>query len=158
MDVRALEHIYRAWPEKDVLASEALFAMRQLDADLAWRAVWLLRRLAREGKLGERQLIQIAAAADEMTHWLSRLNLCQLFSTTNCPGAMREAAYPFLSECFSDRRVIVRAWAISALFGFRADPEYREPVAAMIRAAKKETGKAMQARLRHLGPAKTKRA
>ena len=124
--------------------------MRQLDSDVAWRAVWLLKQLARDRKLGEEELIRLATCADELPPWVSRLNLCQLFAITGCPPSAREALYSYLVESFGNQRVIIRAWAISVLIGFQADPIYRNVVAAMLREAQKDPAKSMQARLRHL--------
>lgn len=148
--VVAVEAIYARERDNPRLAADAIWAMRQLDAEVAWRAVWLLARLAQEQKLGETELAQIADRADEMTHWIARLTTCQLFSAMNCPASAREVLFPFLAECFVDRRVIIRAWAISALASFRQDPVYRKQVTAMCRKARKDPRKSMQARLRHL--------
>lgn len=149
MKVAQLERLYLSYQNDPALATQAISAMRQLDADLAWRAAWLLKRLARAGKLCEEDLVRLANCADEMDHWAARLNLCQLFGTTGCPVSAREALYPFLVDCFANRRPMIRAWAISTLAGFRDDPKYRKPVAAMLRKARGDTAGSVVARLRH---------
>jgi len=148
--VAALERIYADTPEHPEFAREAIRAMRLLDSDITWRAVWLLKRLARDRKLSEADLVRLASCADEMSHWAARLNLCQLFATTGCPLAAREALYPYLVECFANRRVMLRSWAISALVEFQDDPKYRKQVAAMLRQARTDSGGSMIARLRQL--------
>lgn len=154
--VAQLERIYAAHCLAPGLPADAMTAMRLLDSDLAWRAVWILKQLARERKLTEPHLIQLARCAGEMRHWASRLNLCQLFSMTGCPAAAREELYPYLVECFANRRVMIRAWAISAMIGFQADLAYRKPVAAMLRQAQADPGSSMKARLRLVGKEKAK--
>ena len=148
--VAALERIYADAHAHPEFAGEAIRAMRLLDSDVSWRAVWLVKRLARDRKLSEADLVRLAACAEEMSHWAARLNLCQLFATTGCPLAARDALYPYLVACFANRRVMIRAWAISALVEFQDDPKYRKQVAAMLRQARTDPGGSMIARLRQL--------
>lgn len=150
LDVAALERLYAAYREAPDFAADAIRAMRVLDESDAWRAVWLLHRRARDGGLAAAEVSRVIGCADEVTHWIARLNLCQLLATTGCPPEARAAAFSFLSDCFADRRVVVRAWAVSALARFKNDPAFAEPVAAMLRQAKADRRKSMQARLRHL--------
>lgn len=149
--VAHLERIYSAHGASEGFAADAISAMRQLDADVAWRAIWLLKRLAVDHRLGDTDLVRLTQCAEEMTDWASRLNLCQLLATTGCPASSREALYPYLVECFANRRPMIRAWAISVLTGFHADERYRKPVKAMLREAHADPAASIQARLRHLG-------
>lgn len=149
--VAQLERIYDAHSANQNLAAEAIRAMQQLDSDVAWRAVWLLKGLAREHRLGEADLVRLAQCAEEMPHWAARLNLCQLFATTGCPASVRETLYPYLVDCFANRRPMIRAWAIAALVEFQSDEEYRKPVRAMLRQAQADPAGSIQARLRRMG-------
>jgi len=148
--VTHLERIYAGASTSENFATDAISAMRQLDSDVAWRGVWLLKRHARKHRLPDGDLIRLAQCAEELPHWASRLNLCQLFATTGCPQAARESLYPYLVECFANRRPMIRAWAISVLAGFRDDKKYRKPVAAMLRETQKDPAGSIQARLRNL--------
>lgn len=148
--VAALERIYANHCDDPEFASGAISAMRQLDADVAWRAVWLLKRHGLEGKLNEADLERLALCAEDMTHWASRLNLCQLFAASGCPPAVRDVAFPYFVECFGNRRPMIRAWAISVLSEFRDDSNYRKQVAAMLLHAKADPAASIVARLRRL--------
>lgn len=148
--VAHLERIYAAHGSSEGFASDAISAMRLLDSDVAWRAIWLLKRLAGEHRLGDADLTRIARCAEEMTHWASRLNLCQMLAITGCPTASREVLYPYLVECFANRRPMIRAWAISVLVGFQAEERYRTSVEAMLRDAQADSAGSIQARLRRL--------
>lgn len=148
--VAQLERIYLATCASPHFVADAISAMRQMDSDLAWRAVWLLKRHARNRKLTDEDLIRLAHCAEELPHWASRLNLCQLFGITGCPLLAREALYPYLVECFGNRRPMIRAWAISVLFEFQSDKKYRKVVAAMLREARADTAGSIIARLRHV--------
>jgi len=152
--VAHLERIYAAHGASQGFAADAISAMRGLDAEMAWRAIWLVKRLAVDRRLGGTDLVRAIQCAEEMTDWAARLNLCQLLATTGCPESTREALYPYLTECFANRRPMIRAWAISALVGFQADERYRKPVQAMLRAAQADSAGSIQARLRRLGPKK----
>jgi len=150
LKIAHLERIYAAHRESPNLARDALSAMQQLDAEIAWRAVWVLKQLGRDGKLTEADLNRLAEYAEEASHWAARLNLCQLFAQTGCPPAMRETLFPFLEESFGNRRVIIRAWALSVLVGFREEKKFRPRIDAMIREARADQNASMKARLRHL--------
>ncbi|HUG13071.1 MAG TPA: hypothetical protein VMM36_18790 [Opitutaceae bacterium] len=121
-----------------------------LEEDTAWRAVWILKAAAEEGVLGVREIEIVARNLDVSRHWAARLILCQLFARVDCPEAEREILFCFLLKCFEDRRVIVRAWALSAMWRFRRDPRFRTEIERCMRAAGKDPGKAMHARLRQL--------
>ena len=149
-NVAGLERIYAAYGQRPDFVFEAVSSMRLSDPDVAWRAIWLVRRFARDQVVPEPALARIAASVDEFSHWVARLALCQLFAETGCPSSLREAVFPFLCEAFADRRVIVRAWAISALMTFQSDPRYRSEIHALLRRARQDTGKSMQARLRRV--------
>lgn len=157
-NVAQLERIYAASRRLPGFAGAVIGAMRQLDSDCAWRAVWLLKRLARDGEFGETDLCRLAACADELTDWAARLNLCQLFALTGCPRGARDELFPYFVECFRNSRVMIRAWAITVLFEFKDDPKYAAEVAAMLREARADSGSSMKARLRHLvKPARSRR-
>jgi len=154
--VAHLERIYAASSSSQSFVADVISAMRQLDSDVAWRAVWLLKRHARKRKLLEGDLVRLAQCAEEMPHWASRLNLCQLFGTTGCPISAREALYPYLVESFANQRPMIRAWAISVLVDFQTDEKYRTPVAAMLREARNDTAGSIVARLRQMAGATPK--
>jgi hypothetical protein len=152
LNVAALERIYLDHHMSPAFAADAIFAMRQLDSELAWRAAWLLRRQALDQGLEEGALVRMATFVDEMTHWIARLNICQMLAITGCPRLVQDSVFPYLDECFRDRRAIVRAWAISALASFSDEPKYRRQILLMIRKARMDSAKSIQARLRHLAP------
>ena len=154
--VAQLESIYAGHGACPGFAADAISAMRLLDADRAWRAIWLLKRLAVDRRLGVTDLVRVTQCAEEMTDWAARLNLCQLLATTGCPASVRAALYPYLVECFANRRPMIRAWAISVLVGFQRDARYRKSVQAMLREARADAAGSIQARLRCLGRNKKK--
>ena len=117
--VADLERIYSASRDPRRLIADAIGAMRHLDPEIAWRAAWILKRSACDGNLSADDVIRIANYAEELSHWTSRLTLCQLFAKTGCPMEAREDLFPYLVECFANRSPIVRAWAISAARSLR---------------------------------------
>lgn len=150
MSVAGLYDIYVSLRPHPEFAADCVWALRQLDAEKAWRAAWLLKRLAQDGRLSDAELGAIAELSEEVNHWLARLMLCQLFAAAGCPDTFRGSLYPYLRECAGDQRVIVRAWAITALLRFRTVPGRRAEVDSLLRAARLEPSKAMRARLRRL--------
>ncbi|MFO1450186.1 MAG: hypothetical protein U1F61_18650 [Opitutaceae bacterium] len=150
LDVAALEALYQHLGPQAGFAAEAISALRQLDAQVIWRAAWLLRRHAREHRFTPDQLIVLGEEAQRIEPWLARLNLCQLFARTGCPLEAKDAIAPFLQECARDRRALVRAWALSALFTLREDPELGAAIVRQLAAARRDPAKSVQARLRQL--------
>lgn len=150
VSVATLQHLYAACADAPNFSRELMSSLDVLDDDQLWRALWLLRQLAEDGRLGDAPLARLSSQADGFRHWAARLILCQLYAVVRCPPESRDAVYAFLRECFSDRRVITRAWALTALQPFRTDSRYRPEITAMLRKARQDPGKAMQARLRQL--------
>ena len=149
--VADLGRIYSDHGATKEFTDDAIRSLTLLDSDVAWRAAWLLKELAKDGKLGDPELVRIAECADALPHWAARLNLCQLFAASGCPGSARETLFPYLADCFGNRRPMIRAWAITVLSGFRTDRRFRHSVEAMIRKARADGAASMQARLRRLG-------
>lgn len=148
--IPGLERLYSELGARAEFFSWTLSALDFLEPEQTWRAIWLVRRLAKTRELSEAELRDLSERLDAAGHWIARLNVCQLFAVTGVPPSVREEMFPFLREAFADRRVIIRAWAISALVRFGDDARYRSEIRAMLRKARSESGKSMQARLRRL--------
>jgi hypothetical protein len=150
VNVAALARLQAHSGAKPGFVSEVITVLGQLDPEVAYRAVWLLRKAAAESRLDERDWARIAELVDASDHWIYRLTLCQLFAEAACLPALRAQVFPFLQRCFTDRRVIIRAWALSAMLRFRDDPVYRLAIQRTLRIAQRDPAKSMQARLRRL--------
>jgi hypothetical protein len=145
-----LAEIFARHQARPGFVAETLATLEQLDPDHACRAVWLLRKSAAETPLSESDLGRIVELVDASGHWIYQLTLCQLFSETGCPPALRDQLIPFLQRCFSNPRVFIRAWSLTAMNRFRDDPAYRSAIRQCERVARRDPAKSMQARLRHL--------
>jgi hypothetical protein len=150
--VAELKSLYDRFKARPEFVAEVITTLHQLEPEAAWRAVWLLRRAAAESKLHQPDLGKIAGFIDGSDHWIFRLALCQLFSEAGVFPELREPVFPFLQRCFADRRVILRAWALTAMMGLEEDPAYRRTVRRLRRVAGHDSSKVMQARLRRLEP------
>lgn len=148
--ISELEEIYSRFGNNPRIFSWTISVMEILEPNQVWRAIGLLRILARTRALSEQELAVLSEKAEMAEHWVARLNLCQLLAVNGVPASARDDFFPFLHASFADRRQIVRAWAISALATFRHDDRFRSEIAIMLRKARRESGKAMQARLRQL--------
>ena len=149
VDTAALDEIFNRNCNREEFPRELVATLGLLDPGICWRTTWLILRLARDRRpMDENVLAEIATSADAATHWVARLNLCQVFGHVPCPEPALDLLFPFLAKCFADRRVIIRAWAITALLPFRSNPRYQPEVERMLAEALKEKSKSMQARLR----------
>lgn len=150
MKVADLERLYASGGSTRDLVESALHALRHLDPDLAWRAVWILRRAAADGHVNADVAARVATCAEEFTHWAARLTLCQLFAVRGCPVPAQDSLFPYLVECFADRRPIVRAWALSAMLSLEGNPEFQSEIDACLAQARLDPTPSVQARLRRL--------
>lgn len=159
MSVAQLAQVYAECSGRPAFVAETISALRQLDADIAWRAMWLLLRHARNGRVDGNAVIRVGAEAEGLAHWMARLHCCQLLSRTGCPPEVREGIFPFLVSWTSDPCPFVRAWAMTALATFAHDPEYRREIAGILQHARRDPAKSVQARLRaiHSGLSATAR-
>jgi hypothetical protein len=146
--VHDLERLYSSERHRAEFLEHAVRLIEVMEAEDAWRVLWLLRRAAEDGELPQRDLGRVLQNLGLTRHWTWRLVACQLLAAVDCPRAEREYVADFLFECFEDRRVIVRAWALSALWrGWAGEERTRD----CMKTARRDPAKAMQARLRQLG-------
>jgi hypothetical protein len=158
LTARDLDALYTRLHAHPDFAAELISALDQLDAHLTYRALALLLKLARASALSPQHLPRIADRLDASDHWLHRLIACQLLAAVPLPLAFADDIMPFLERSFDDRRVIVRAWALTAMLSFRRDPRFRSTVLAALHRARRDPAKSMQARLRQILPGNPARA
>lgn len=144
-----LGEIHTAFATRDGFVEDLLRALPLLDQEHVCRPLGLLRMTAQDRGLDTSDISKLIQHVDLMDHWLARLLCCQLLAITGCPRKDEDDAFPFLADCFRDRRGIIRAWAITVLSHFTG-ADHRKAIASMFTVARKDPAKSMQARLRHL--------
>jgi len=145
-----LGEIHAAFATRENVADELIRTLTLLDPPHVCRPLGLLRMIAEDRGLSPAHIAKILRHTDAFSeHWLSRLFACQLLAITGCPRENEDDAFPFLADCFRDRRVIIRAWALTVLSRFTG-AHHRKSIASMIATARKDPAKSMQARLRHI--------
>lgn len=144
-----LGEIHAAFATRDGFTEDLIRTLPLLDASHVFRPLSLLRLIADDRCLDDTTVSKILQHLDAMDHWLARLLCCQLLAITGCPRETEDDSFPFLADCFRNRRVIVRAWALTVLSRFTG-AHHRKPIAGMIATARKDPAKSMQARLRHI--------
>ncbi|MCR6656429.1 MAG: hypothetical protein NVV63_11580 [Opitutus sp.] len=145
-----LEQVYQKICDDPHWTRDALEALSTLDEEHVGRPLWLLRRAQDDCPLPPETVARIVEATAGARHWLVRLQVGQLLAAAGIPERVQEEAFDYLRECFADRRVIVRAWALSALYPMRHDERFAGEVKRMLAVARRDPAKSMQARLRHL--------
>jgi hypothetical protein len=151
LTIGALQNLYDSLCRQGDVIAPALACVEELEEQHAWRVLWLMRQATRHGaSITAAEWRRLGDAIDLSRHWLWRLCACQLLAEVQIPDEAREAIFPFLCAAFEDRRVIVRTWSISALCQYADLPEYRALVRKYFAAAQRDSGKSMQARLRHI--------
>lgn len=150
LTVTQLEQLYEQGKARPGFVDDVIAALGQLDPENAHRALWLLRKIAGEAGLDAAAISRVMEYVDVSTHWLFRLTLCQLLAETKCPPALADEVFSFLKKSFGDRRVIVRAWALTAVLQLPRRREREGKIREMVRTAERDPAKSMQARLRRL--------
>jgi hypothetical protein len=146
----ALRSLYAQFHTSPTFIPDLISALDHLDPDLTHRALSLLTQAARTSPLSLEHLARIADRLDASDHWLHRLTACQLLAAAPLPLELAEDVFPFLQRAFTDHRVIIRAWALTAMLSFRDHPRFRPDVLAALRVARRDPAKSMQARLRQI--------
>ena len=114
---------------------------------------WLLRRALadRGGYLDEDWAVVLDALAG-VRSWAGRLIICQMLSEQ--PRLMDTAPVDvadFLRSCAVDAKPTVRAWSVNAFHLLaRQHADFRAEARRMVAAARRDSAKCVQARLRHL--------
>ena len=114
---------------------------------------WLLRReVAERGGYPDEDWAVVLDALGGVRSWAGRLILCQLFSEQ--PGLMNAApadVADFLRSCATEAKPTVRAWGMNAFHQLaRQHTDLRAEARRMVAAARRDSAKCVQARLRHL--------
>jgi hypothetical protein len=114
---------------------------------------WLLRREAADrGGLPAADWQVVVDALRDVRSWAGRLLLCQLLSAQ--PALMDAApdeAAGFLRDRANDPKPTVRAWSVDAFHRLaRRHAAFRPEARRLVRAARRDPAKCVQARLRHL--------
>ncbi len=154
LTARDLNSLYAEFHAHPDFARDLISTLDQLDADLTYRPLALLLKLARASQLSSDHLPRLVDRLDTSDHWLHRLTACQLLAAVPLPPEFADDIFPFLQRCFTDRRVIIRAWALTAMLSFHSVPRFRPDVLAAVRVAQRDSAKSMQARLRQILPSK----
>ncbi len=122
--------------------------------ELERAGAWLLRReVANRGSFPADDWPIVVDALNGVRSWAGRLILCQLFSER--PGLMEAAPVEvadFLRGCVGDAKPTVRAWSVDAFYRLaRRQADLRAEARRLVAAARRDSAKCVQARLRHLG-------
>ena len=86
MRIPELERLYSEIGDRAEFFSWLLSAVDFLEPEQMWRAIWLVRRLAKMRELSESELQELSERSDVAGHWIARLNLCQLFAAAGVPS------------------------------------------------------------------------
>lgn len=114
-------------------------------------AAWLLLRDAPSAHRDAPELARAIEAALGCDGWTVRLQTCHLLARIDCPPSLHDDAVAFLENAFTDRRVIVRAWALTALErSSRVDTSLRPRYRKLRDLAARDAAPSMRARLRRL--------
>lgn len=155
-----LERIASEHEANASLVRSLLTLARDNDGKVRAGAIWLIRRLHREGyRFTAAQVRAIVRLFLESEHWEPRLNLLQVIDTLPVAPGDRAVLVKGLEAATKDENAFVRAWAWSALYAHSRDlPTLRRRVDAGIEAAANAETPAVRARLRRVQKAAKRRS
>jgi hypothetical protein len=152
LDVADLARIYEDCAGAHEFLPAVIAEIRLEDAVTRPRTSWLLlRHSADHSNVPEKILRAAIEMVANSPLWEARLHLCQLFARSDCPAALAEPLFEFLSDCAADKRAFLRAWALTALHRLqRVSPDDRREIERLLRRAQSDPAKAVQARIRQI--------
>ena len=121
-------------------------------------ATWLLKRLAEDHvRFNSAHLIALFGSVSELTHWISKLHVCQMLQHVAIPEESQRNVAWFLERNLWDENKFLRAWSYNGFYELAKQHE-KYIAYAMEQLERGETDKAasVKARIRNIRKALTK--
>jgi len=115
-------------------------------------ATWLLKRLAEDNvHFKSEQLIALFGSLSELTHWLSKLHVCQMLQYVTIPKDSDRTIAWFLDGNLWDENRFLRAWSYSGLFELaRQHKKYIPYVLEELERGEADKAASVKARIRNI--------
>ena len=128
------------------------------DETIQTRAIWLLKQMAQDQfPFRHEHLIALFGSLPELTHWLSKLNFCQMLQHLPIPKQSTGNLIWFLERNLLDENRFLRAWSYSGFYELaKQHPEYFGYAAEQLERADLENAASVKARIRNIQKAMSK--
>jgi hypothetical protein len=121
---------------------------------------WLLKRLAEnDARFKTEHLIVLFSSLSELTHWLSKLHVCQMLQYVAIPEESAENVVWFLERNLMDENRFLRAWSYNGFYELaRQHPKYVGYATEQLERGETEPAASVKARIRKIRKALNKLA
>ena len=121
-------------------------------------ATWLLKRLAEKHvQFKQAHLIALFGSLSELTHWLSKLHVCQMLPYLMIPKESESSLIWFLERNLYDENKFLRAWSYNGFYELaRQHNEYIDYASGQIERGETDKAASVKARIRNIRKAMKK--
>src|ERR1700704_1966197 len=121
-----LERILSRHRRTNSLIEGLVLLVADQEPNIQTGATWLLKRLAENHvQFKPRHLIALFASLSELTHWLSKLHVCQILQYVAIPDESARNVVWFLERNLWDENRFLRAWSYNGFYELaRQHPKY----------------------------------
>ena len=121
-------------------------------------ATWLLKRLAdNHVQFKKAHLIALFGSLSELTHWLSKLHVCQMLPYLMIPKESESSLIWFLERNLYDENKFLRAWSYNGFYELaRQHNEYIDYAIEQLERGETDKAASVKARIRNIQKAMNK--
>ena len=121
-------------------------------------ATWLLKRLAEKHvQFKQAHLIALFGSLSELTHWLSKLQVCQMLPYLMIPKESESSLIWFLERNLYDENKFLRAWSYNGFYELaRQHNEYIDYAIEQLERGETDKAASVKARIRNIQKAMNK--
>lgn len=121
-------------------------------------ATWLLKRLAENHvRFKSEHLIALFGSLSELTHWLSKLHVCQMLQYVTIPEESERNVTWFLERNLWDENKFLRAWSYNGFYELaRQHGEYIAYALEQLERGEADKAASVKARIRNIRKAMNK--
>lgn len=153
-----LERILSRPRQANSLIRDMVLLVTDKEQKIQTGATWLLKRLAENHvPFKTEHLIALFGSLSELTHWTSKLHICQMLPHVTIPAGSERTLVWFLERNLFDENKFLRAWSYNGFWELaRQHPEYVDDAMEQIERGETDKAASVKARIRKIRKAMNK--
>jgi|RhiMetdeSRZDD1v2_1073273.scaffolds.fasta_scaffold215840_2 hypothetical protein len=153
-----LDRILSKHRRTNSLIESLVLLMADQQSSVQTGATWLLKVLAEnDAEFKSKHLIAIFGSLSELTHWLSKLHICQMLQYVSIPRESERSVVWFLERNLYDENKFLRAWAYNGFYELaRQRNEYFDYAIEQLEHGETDKAASVKARIRNVRKAMNK--
>ena len=148
----ALERILSSHRPTHSLIGSLITLAANKEKNIQTGATWLLKRLAENPiHFTRRNLIALFGSLPELTHWLSKLHICQMLQYVEIPKDSTDNIVWFLERNLMHENKFLRAWSYNGFFELaRQHQNYLGVAIDQLERGETDSAASVRARIRNI--------